>query len=160
MTEGDVERVLAWRNHLEVRRYMYTQHEISQDDHNLWYKRAQQDPCKHLLIYEANNQALGFVSISELGSGGIADWGFYVAPDAPKGCGSGLGRAALDHAFNRIRLHKICGQVLAFNKRSIHFHKSFGFKQEGILIDQHFDGECYHHVHCFGLLRDEWKSSL
>jgi hypothetical protein len=33
MADADVERVLAWRNHLKVRRYMYTQHEITLDEH-------------------------------------------------------------------------------------------------------------------------------
>ena len=76
MVHADVERVLAWRNHLEVRRYMYTQHEITLDEHQRWFERARQDPRKHLLIFEADNQALGFVSFSQLGSGGIADWVF------------------------------------------------------------------------------------
>lgn len=160
MADTDVERVLAWRNHLEVRRYMYTQHEITLDEHQRWFERTRQDPRKHLLIFEADNQALGFVSFSEHESNGIADWGFYVAPDAPKGCGRELGRAALDHAFNDIKLHKVCGQAVAFNERSIHFHQSLGFQQEGALRDQHFDGERYHHVICFGLLSHEWQPKL
>lgn len=160
MVDADVERVLAWRNHSEVRRYMYTQHEITLDEHRLWFERTRQDPCKHLLIFEVDSQALGFVSFSELKSGGVADWGFYVAPDAPKGCGRELGCAALDHAFNDIKLHKVCGQALAFNERSIHFHQSLGFQQEGTLRDQYFDGERHHHIICFGLLCYEWQPKL
>ena len=157
MVHTDMERVLAWRNHLEVRRYMYTQHEITPDEHQRWFERARQDPHKHLLIFEAENQALGFVSFSELGSGGVADWGFYTAPDAPKGSGRELGRSALDHAFNDIKLHKVCGQAIAYNERSIRFHQSLGFQQEGALRDQRFDGERYHNVICFGLLSHEWQ---
>ena len=160
MADTDVERVLAWRNHLEVRRYMYTQHEITLDEHQLWFERARQDPRKHLLIFEVDDQALGFVSFRELDSGATADWGFYAAPDAPKGSGRELGRVALDHAFNDIKLHKVCAQALAYNERSIEFHQSLGFQQEGTLRDQHFDGEHYHHVICFGLLSHEWQPKL
>lgn len=160
MADADVERVLGWRNHLEVRRYMYTQHEITLDEHQLWFERARQDPRKHLLIFEADDQALGFVSFRELDSGATADWGFYAAPDAPKGSGRELGRVALDHAFNDIKLHKVCAQALAYNERSIEFHQSLGFQQEGTLRDQHFDGEHYHHVICFGLLSHEWQPKL
>jgi UDP-4-amino-4,6-dideoxy-N-acetyl-beta-L-altrosamine N-acetyltransferase len=160
MADADVERVLVWRNHPEVRRYMFTQHEITLDEHQRWFERTRQNPRKHLLIFEADNQALGFVSFSELGSGGVADWGFYVAPDSPKGCGGELGHAALNYAFSEIKLHKICGQALIFNERSIRFHQSLGFEQEGGLRDQHFDGERYHHVICFGLLRYEWQSKI
>jgi len=156
MDHTDLELVLAWRNHPEVRRYMYTQHEITLAEHLLWFERTFQNPKKHLLIFEANHQPQGFVSFSEVGDGGVADWGFYAAPDASKGSGRQLGRAALCHAFTQLRLHKICGQALAFNERSIQFHQSLGFQQEGCLRDHHFDGVRYHHVNCFGLLRSEW----
>lgn len=156
MVHADLERVLAWRNHPDVRRYMYTQREITPDEHRRWFERAFADPKKHLLVFEMNHEPLGFVKFSEAGDAGVADWGFYAAPDAPKGSGRQLGHAALDHAFSQLKLHKICGQALAYNERSIQFHQSLGFQQEGILRDQHFDGERYHHVICFGLLCDEW----
>jgi len=157
MVHADLERVLAWRNHPDVRRYMYTQHEITLDEHQRWFERSLPDPKKNLLIFEANHQPLGFVNFNETGSGGIAAWGFYAAPDAPKGSGRQLGRAALDHAFTQLKLHKVNGQALAYNERSIQFHQTLGFQQEGILRDQHFDGERYHHVICFGLLGHEWQ---
>jgi UDP-4-amino-4,6-dideoxy-N-acetyl-beta-L-altrosamine N-acetyltransferase len=53
-------------------------------------------------------------------------------------------------------LHKLCGQALAFNERSIRFHQNLGFRREGVLRQQHFDGEQYHDVVCFGLLASEW----
>ena len=136
---------------------MYTQHEITLDEHQLWFDRALQNPRKHLLIFELGKQPLGFINFSELAIGGIADWGFYAAPDAPKGSGRRLGRAALDHAFTQLKLHKVCGQALAYNESSIHFHQSLGFQQEGSLRDQHFDGKCYQDVVCFGLLSHEWQ---
>lgn len=157
MVHADLERVLAWRNHPDVRRYMYTQHEITLNEHQRWFERTSPDPKKHLLIFEEGQQPLGFVNFNEAGCGGIADWGFYAAPDAPKGSGRQLGRAALSHAFNQLKLHKVCGQALAYNERSIQFHQSLGFQQEGILRDQHFDGECYHHVICFGLISHQWQ---
>lgn len=160
MVHADLERVLAWRNHPDVRRYMYTQHEITAAEHQRWFERTSPDPKKHLLIFEANHQSLGFVNFNEAGISGIADWGFYVAPDAPKGSGRQLGRAALNHAFTQLKLRKICGQALAYNERSIQFHQSLGFQQEGILRDQYFDGECHHHVICFGLLGHEWQPNF
>jgi UDP-4-amino-4,6-dideoxy-N-acetyl-beta-L-altrosamine N-acetyltransferase len=158
MVHADLDRVLAWRNHPDVRRYMYTQHEITLDEHRRWFELTSADPRKHLLIFEIAKQPLGFINFHELGNGGIADWGFYVAPDAPKGSGRQLGCAALNHAFIELKHHKVCGQALAYNERSITFHQSLGFQQEGILRDQHFDGERYHHVNCFGLLCSEWRS--
>lgn len=158
MDYADLGRVLAWRNHPDVRRYMYTQHVIALDEHQRWFERTLPDPKKHLLVFEVNHQPLGFVNFNEVGNGGIADWGFYVAPDAPKGSGRQLGCAALSHAFTQLKFHKVCGQALAYNERSIQFHQSLGFQQEGTLRDQHFDGERYHYVIGFGLLSHEWQS--
>ena len=160
MTHADLARVLVWRNHPEVRRYMYTQHEITLAEHQRWFERCATDSKKHLLVFEANQQPMGFVNFNESESGGIADWGFYAAPDAPKGIGRQLGSTALNYAFNQLRLHKICGQALAYNQRSVKFHQAQGFQQEGVLRDQHFDGERYHHVICFGLLGHDWQPTF
>ena len=159
MVYADLEFVLAWRNHPDVRRYMYTQNQITPDEHQRWFECTLQNPRKHLLIFESGNQPLGFVSFSELKSGSIADWGFYAAPEAPRGSGRCLGRAALGYAFTQLKIHKVCGQSLAYNEHSIRFHQSLGFQLEGTLRDQHFDGERYHHVICFGMLSHEWQSN-
>lgn len=159
MNEGDLEQVLSWRNHPEVRRFMYTQHDISLEEHTRWFERASQDPDRYLLVFEINTTPLGFINIHQIASGGIADWGFYLAPDAPKGTGRALARAALRYAFEAAGIKKLCGQALAFNERSVRFHLNLGFQQEGVLLQQHFDGKQYHDVVCFGLLAKEWHQA-
>ncbi len=158
MTELDLEQVLQWRNHPEVRRYMYTTHEIRLDEHRKWFATASTNPATALLIYEQEEKAQGFVNITRTRCPEVADWGFYLAPNAPKGSGRELGRQALAYAFARLKLHKVCGQALGFNGRSIAFHKAQGFTEEGRLRDQHFDGSEFHDVVCFGLLRKEWQA--
>ena len=160
MSPDDLHRVLAWRNHPDVRRYMYTQHEITMEEHQRWFARAAQDKDKYLLIYESDATPLGFIQFSKLSGSAVADWGFYAAPDAPKGSGRHLGREALDYAFSQLHLHKVCGQALAFNERSISFHRTLGFHQEGLLREQHYDGQQYHDVLCFGLLKSEWQPDI
>jgi UDP-4-amino-4,6-dideoxy-N-acetyl-beta-L-altrosamine N-acetyltransferase len=158
MRESDLATVLTWRNHVDVRRFMVSQHEISMDEHTAWFERASKDPRRHLMIYETGNGPLGYVAIQLLDDGRVADWGFYIAPGAPKGTGAALGKAALDYGFRELGLHKVCGQVLGFNERSARFHQKLGFEQEGVLRDQHFDGAGYHSVICYGLLAEEWES--
>lgn len=162
MTAADLETVLELRNHAEIRRYMLTQHEISRQEHEAWFDRASQNPGLELLVLEIDEECCGFVQFKETNYHGVVDWGFYAAPDAPKGTGRKLGLAALTHAFKKENLHKICGQALHWNQPSIKFHKSLGFTQEGILREQHFDGTGYHDLICFGILKCEWvtKESL
>ncbi|WP_339651680.1 UDP-4-amino-4,6-dideoxy-N-acetyl-beta-L-altrosamine N-acetyltransferase [Halopseudomonas pelagia] len=159
MTGNDLEQVLSWRNHPDVRRFMYTQHEITLAEHIRWFDRASVDTARHLLIFEIDGEAQGFINLHEIAPGGIADWGFYAAPNAHKGTGRQLGNKLLQYAFGELGFHKICGQALAFNERSIQFHLRLGFEQEGILRDQHFDGQQYHSVVCFGLLATDWQTT-
>lgn len=157
MNQADLNQVLVWRNHPDIRRFMYSQHAISVEEHAQWFARESQDPKRHLLIFEINKSPLGFINIHQIASGGIADWGFYVAPDAAKGTGQSLGQVALRYAFQEAGVNKLCGQVLASNERSILFHLNLGFQREGILRQHHFDGRQYHDVFCFGILAREWQ---
>ena len=159
MTLDDLELVLSWRNHPDVRRYMYTQHEIRLEEHKVWFETAGRNPGKHLLIFELDNVPCGFVQLSQLKNSPIAEWGFYAAPSSPKGTGRVLGRATLRYAFEDLGLHKVCGEALAYNEPSIQFHGSLGFQSEGRLRDQHYDGQNYHDVLCFGLLVSEWEQT-
>lgn len=159
MRENDLDVVLSWRNHPDVRHFMYTTHEITLDEHRRWFFQNDRSQSSDLLIYEQRGQPCGFANITRTRCEAIADWGFYMAPGAMRGSGRGLGQSVLDYAFKVLGLHKVCGQALGFNERSIRFHLSLGFREEGRMIDQHFDGRSYQDVVCFGVLESEWPSS-
>lgn len=156
--EDDLAMLLRWRNAPEVRSYMYTQHEIQESEHFQWFKRSKSNPDRHLLLVEEGGKPFGFVNIYLLDcSAKRADWGFYISPEASKGSGSDLGYAALSYAFQKLQLHKLCGEALAVNIRSRRFHERLGFKQEACLRDHYFDGVHYQDVIGYGLLRHEWR---
>ena len=159
MSVADLAQVLEWRNHRDIRRYMYTQHEISPIEHRRWFEDMSLDPNRNLLICQLGDTLVGFINFHVISAGKIADWGFYCAPGSPKGTGRMLGRAAIEHAFVQLQLHKICGQALAYNVPSIRLHQALGFHQEGVFRHHHFDGQIYNDVVHFGLLTDEWSPS-
>lgn len=157
MTNADLEQVLQWRNHPEVRNYMYTTHEIHPEEHRNWFKNSKTNPSIELLIYERAGRAQGFVNITRTRFPEVADWGFYLAPDAMKGGGQALGEQALNYAFAELNIHKVCGQVVGNNDRSISFHKKLGFVEEGRLRQQHCIGDKFFDVVCFGILKADWQ---
>lgn len=157
VNEKDLPIILSWRNHEEIRRYMFTQHEISLEEHENWFLRAKDDPKLRLLIVEDELGPFGYVQFNKVSQGGVADWGFYVGPYAVKGSGTKLGHAALNYAFTELGLHKICGQAIVGNEASIRFHQKLGFIQEGILRDQQSINDVYHSIICFGLHASEWQ---
>lgn len=156
LTIEDLPLVRSWRNHPNVRQFMITQHEIALEEHKNWFKKCSQDATRRLLMVEELGLPIGYVQFSGVGTGGVADWGFYASPDAPKGTGRKIGTTALNHAFNELQLHKVCGQALAFNNGSIAFHQRLGFAKEGVLRDQHRLDGIYHDLICFGLIKHEW----
>lgn len=158
MTKADLAAVLQWRNHPRVRQHMFDSHEIDPDEHRQWFERQSTDPKRTLLIYEAGDVPCGFVALTRERNPLVADWGFYAAPGALKGTGRALGHHALQYAFGNLSLHKVCGQAIAGNQRSIDLHLALGFQQEGLLRDQHFDGRRHHSVVCFGMLAPEWTA--
>jgi UDP-4-amino-4,6-dideoxy-N-acetyl-beta-L-altrosamine N-acetyltransferase len=156
MTQSDLDMVLAWRNHPAVRQHMLTQHIITPDEHHAWFAMSQQMADRRIMLVERHAQAFGLVHFSGLRPHASVDWGFYVAPDAPKGSGRLLGIAALRFAFENLICHKLCGQVLGSNAASIRFHERLGFKAEGRLRKQVFVAPAYEDLLCYGLLREEW----
>lgn len=153
----ELEMVRKWRNHPDVRRYMYTQHTVGREEHQRWFEHAASNPDKHLMIFERCGVPSGFVNVTIVDpTARRAEWGFYLAPDAEKGSGSLLGRLTLAYVFTDLAQHKLCGEALAYNHRSIRFHERLGFRQEAKLRDHHFDGSQYHDVIGFGLIATEW----
>jgi UDP-4-amino-4,6-dideoxy-N-acetyl-beta-L-altrosamine N-acetyltransferase len=156
---ADLPQILRWRNDPGIRDYMLTQREIGWEEHLRWFSSASIDESRRLLMVEEAGVRLGFVQFTGVVADGSADWGFYTAPEAPKGSGKKLGLAALDHAFGLLRLHKVCGQALEFNVASIRMHEALGFVREGTLREQHRLGDRYHSLICFGYLRAEWEAA-
>lgn len=156
MTADDLERVLRWRNHPDVRACMFTRHEISPEEHARWFAAAAADPARHLLIFERDGAPLGFASLAVGAAPRVAAWGFYLAPEAPRGSGAALGAAVLEHAFGVLGVDEIRGEALAFNTPSIRMHEKLGFHRAGERRqpDEHGEGE--QAVICFQLQRAAW----
>jgi UDP-4-amino-4,6-dideoxy-N-acetyl-beta-L-altrosamine N-acetyltransferase len=156
---NDLPMVRKWRNHPNVRKYMFSQHEISEEEHKCWFEKCTADKKWHLFIFEKDGISLGFVSFHEVNDGGVVDWGFYLSPNTPKGTGNLLSKTTLPYAFDKLNFHKVCGKVLSYNQKSIDFHLRLGFKEEGRLREQYFDGENYNSVVLFGLLKNESRNN-
>lgn len=154
---GDLPVLLGWRNHPQVRAVMFSRHEITTAEHLAWFARASTDPARCLLLAEDASGPFGFAQFAGVAPGGVADWGFYARPDAPKGSGTRLCTLALAHAFDRLALHKVCGQAITTNAASMAIHRKLGFVEEGVLREQKRVNEDYLSLTCFGLLKREWE---
>ena len=157
MNLEDLLIVLSWRNHPEIRRYMFTQHSITADEHREWFLTRRNDATRRLMIVEDSESSIGFAQFNNVVEGGSTDWGFYAKPNAPRGVGRSFGATLLKFAFQELKVHKVCGQAIDCNTKSIEFHKRLGFSREGELRDHVLINGRYHSVFCFGILENEWR---
>jgi UDP-4-amino-4,6-dideoxy-N-acetyl-beta-L-altrosamine N-acetyltransferase len=158
MVEQDLDLVLTWRNHPEVRRYMLTQHEITVTEHRAWFDRSSKSKTYASLVIEENGRPVGCVVFSDALPNLTSDWSFYVAPGNPSGTGTRMCSAALDFAFNEIHVHKVAARVLDFNGASIRIHRRLGFAHEGTLREHSLVNQTHHDLLCFGVLSSEWRT--
>lgn len=135
MHADDLDIVRAWRNHPDVRRYMFHQNEIQAEEHQQWFNKKNQDTQVQLLIFEKNKHPLGFLQLS-LQSKDSIEWGFYLAPNAQGGLGVIFGKQAVDYCFYTLKTKRIYGEVLLDNIRSQRFHEKLGFIKQPLRSSQ------------------------
>ena len=159
MLFDDLQIIFSWRNHPEIRKNMYTHHEITWDEHIAWFERISADTSCRYFVYVVDEALQGVVNFTEISqTHRNAFWGFYSNPAAPKGTGIEMEYLALNMAFEEIGMHKLNCEVIAFNQAVINMHIKVGFLLEGAFRDFHFDGERYHDVVRLGMLQSEWSS--
>ena len=140
-TVDDMRQIWQWRNHDAVRQWMFGQDTIAWASHQRWFSRQLAAPNVRLLMFLIDAKPMGFVNITcqavpyqTLTAGATqtkrATWGFYLAPDCPRGQGWGFALAvlALADALNADNPPAVIdAQVLAHNTASIALHHKLGF---------------------------------
>lgn len=160
MATSDLDMIRSWRNNPDVRRFMYTRHEISKDEHTLWWQRVSELNNFVSLIFEYNNVSMGYVSFSNINIlDKKCDWAFYLSKDAIRGIGSLVEFLALEYAFEKILINKLKCEVFSFNQSVIKMHHKFGFSEEGVLRREHFyDGEFFD-ICLLASFREDWLAN-
>ena len=162
VSASDCEQIHEWRTMHEVAAYMYSDHEISLDEHRRWFKGLLADPNRDYRIIQVDGEDVGLVCLFGLDRHhGRISWGFYlVSPTIRgKGVGSWVEFTVLDEVFVRRGLRKLCCEVLAFNDVVVAMHQKFGFTLEGTLrAHVHKAGE-YHDVVVLGMLAEDWAAA-
>jgi UDP-4-amino-4,6-dideoxy-N-acetyl-beta-L-altrosamine N-acetyltransferase len=127
----DQSMILDWRNSEAVAPYMLRDTPISTEEHQNWFGQVLLDSDFAVFrIMEHEGVDCGLVSISNIDNQErSADWGGYLAPDAPRG--SGLGKAlmylSVEVAFNQLNLNRILVEVIVDNSAAIGLYESIGF---------------------------------
>lgn len=158
IVEGDLEMVLEWRNSDRIRSVMFTDHIIKMEDHREWFKRLSSDDSALCLVFETCGRPVGVVNIVCIDRrNNRCHWGFYIGEhNAQRGAGSIMGYLAVEYVFGVLNIHKLCGEVLALNTKSIVFHKKLGFVEEGLLKRHVLKNGNYDDVVVMAIFKEDW----
>src|SRR4051812_23447020 len=86
----DSSMLLHWRNQPHVAEYMYTDHVISQTEHETWFQSALVNPSRRYWIAEFLGQNAGLVNLYDIDAHNKrAYWAFYIGELALQSRGIG-----------------------------------------------------------------------
>ena len=159
---SDQDRLYAWRNAPEVAAYMYTDHQISPEEHARWFAGLEGDPRRDYRIIEVDGAPAGPANFYDIDPvQGRASWAYYLADPAVRGKGVGgfVEYAMIERAFGEMGLRKLWCEVLITNETVWKLHQKFGFKQEALLRAHVVKAGVPIDVMGLGLLAEDWAAT-
>ena len=157
IADDELDLMRTWRNEPAVRANMYTQHDISHEEHLTWWEKTKARTDQKYFMYEMAGAPIGIAAFTGIDiQRQNSAWAFYASPSAPKGTGSKMEFLMLEHAFVDLKLQKLYCEVLAFNTPVIKLHQKFGFSVEGVFRQQHKVNAEFVDIYRLSILAPEW----
>lgn len=147
ITVEDTDMVLKWRNNPRVVKNFIYRKPISREEHLNWiHEKVEKGLVIQFIVCDKeNDKPLGCVYLQNFDTVcNKAEWGIFYGNEGAKGKGIGTesGKLLMHYAFHELKLHKVMGRVLAYNKASIRVHEKMGGIHEAYLKDElYLDGE-------------------
>ena len=161
LEQRDREMIREWRNLPRVSDYMYTDHQISLEEHAAWFEKTLADCTRKYWIIACDGEDVGLVNLYNIDQKHRrCYWAFYIVSDnvRGKGVGSFAEFHVLEYVFSTLGLEKLCCEVLAFNRGVVEMHRRFGFVQEGVFRKHIMKSGTLQDIVCLAILKDEWEA--
>jgi UDP-4-amino-4,6-dideoxy-N-acetyl-beta-L-altrosamine N-acetyltransferase len=138
---------------------MYTDHIITQNEHDKWFSLALDEFFNQYLIFFYENKPIGFISFTKIDRlHNRCFWAFYLGEtNVPRSAGPAMEFFALDYAFNILKIRKLCCEVFLFNASVIKLHEKFNFFCEGKFIDHYLKNGKYEDIVCLAKFGSTWQ---
>jgi len=151
-----------WRNDPSVSQWMYTNHEIGEEEHNAWFDAMLADESKVYWKIVADGVAVGSVFLTGISSQGKSCvWGMYLAEVNARGKGIAQAACALSfrYAFSDLGVEVVKCEAVAHNENAIGLYESVGYVRTGLQTDAVKRGNEMLSVVTLELTRDSWNMS-
>ena len=149
------------RNEPDVRKWMYTDHTISSEEHSRWLLNL--ETTKNNIVFaiiDETNEPVGVVSANNLDNlHKHTSWGLYLTGTARGGLGSAIEYHFINFVFDILGMEKLNCEVLEGNDSVIKLHKKFMFLEEGFKRSNIIKNNTRIGVYLLGLTKNEWVSA-
>lgn len=131
------EMIRNWRNSEKIRKWMYTDHIISKDEHEKFLESLKNNRRLFCWLIKLWNQYVGVLDFIQTDfRNKNAYFGIYASPDCKVfGIGVKLDTLAIKLAFEYASFHSLHLEVIEDNRATIDLHERMGFVKEGKLIE-------------------------
>ena len=162
ISPADKASLREWRNDPSVSKWMYTNHQIGEEEHNSWFDAMLADASKVYWKIVADGVAVGSVFLTGVSSqGSSCEWGMYLADMNARGKGVAQAACALSfrYAFNELVVDVVKCEAVAQNENAIGLYESVGYVRTGLQIDAVKRGDEMLSVVTLELTREAWNMS-
>jgi len=121
--------VLEWRNHLSIRKWMFTQEIISLDDHLNYIESLDEKEDRAYFLVKKDSQAIGVIDFTNIDHASKrTEFGIYSNPTL-KGVGNLLMESIINYAFNVLKFDTLISEVFEDNISAIKLYKRYNFRE-------------------------------
>ncbi len=161
LSSEEVEMVRIWRNHPEVKRWMYNDRYITKEEHLNFISSLKMDERNFYYLVKKDSLNVGVLSLNRVDLYNRNSYfGIYANPfERLPYAAVVLEKALLKLAFEVANLHTLKLEVIENNERAIKFYKRMGFKEEGRLREFVYREGRWLDVIIMGMTEEEYKNA-
>jgi len=155
VTREDLAEINRVRNNKFVLDNCWNNKPTTYEEREKWFESIVEDQDSFEYCICLDDEVVGQCSLKINPQNKRAEFGIYVTKECVgKGIAKEAMRQLLFIGFEG-GLHKIYGQVFAFNKKALRFYEKLGFKREATLKDQLYRDGRFYDVHIVSIIEEE-----
>lgn len=149
------------RNHPEIKKWMFSDHEITEKEHQRFIKSLKKDTRNLYFLVLQDSSYLGVIYLNKIDfKNRNAFLGLYTNPEKKvEKAGLIIGKTLLKLAFEYLKLHTLKLEVLENNQRAIIFYRKLGFKEEGKLREFVYREGVWYDAIIMGITEEEYREN-
>ncbi|MEN8303503.1 MAG: UDP-4-amino-4,6-dideoxy-N-acetyl-beta-L-altrosamine N-acetyltransferase [Campylobacterota bacterium] len=121
--------VLSWRNHPNVKQWMYNSADILIEDHLAYIETLKNCTDKLYFLVKQKNDYIGVIDFTNIDKvNKSSEFGLYANSEL-KGMGEVLLNSICEYGFGNLNINTLIAEAFAKNKKANSLYKRFSFKE-------------------------------